>query len=83
MAVVAVGTGWGKVGSNNSKLIANYMTRDVQSDPNASLKKFQLGYDHPLSRRTRVYAFFDRQDPNSRRPNDTIRSVGAGIQHNF
>lgn len=72
-----------KVGSNNSKVIANYMTRDVQSDPNASLKKFQLGYDHPLTKRTRIYAFYDRQDPNSRRSNDTIRSVGAGIQHNF
>ncbi|MCT9810947.1 porin [Acidovorax sp. Be4] len=72
-----------KVGSSDSKLVANYMTRDVQSDRNASLKKFQLGYDHPLSKRTRIYAFFDRQDPNSRLPNDTIRSVGAGIQHNF
>lgn len=72
-----------KVGSSASKVVANYMTRDVQSDPNGTLKKFQVGYDHPLSRRTRVYAFFDRQDPNSRRPNDTIRSVGAGIQHNF
>lgn len=72
-----------KVGNSASKVVANYMTRDVQSDPNGTLKKFQVGYDHPLSRRTRVYAFFDRQDPNSRRLNDTIRSVGAGIQHNF
>lgn len=72
-----------KVGSGDSKVVANYMTRDVQSDPNGTLKKFQVGYEHPLSRRTRVYAFYDRQDPNSSRPNDIIRSVGAGIQHNF
>lgn len=72
-----------RVGSGDSKVVANYMTRDVQSDPNGTLKKFQVGYEHPLSRRTRVYAFYDRQDPNSQRPNDTIRSVGAGIQHNF
>jgi predicted porin len=72
-----------KAGNSDSKLIANYMTREVQGDPNGTLKKFQFGYDYPLSKRTRIYAFYDRQDPNSRLPNNTIRSVGAGIQHNF
>ncbi|SFC53418.1 Outer membrane protein (porin) [Polaromonas sp. OV174] len=72
-----------KVGNSDSKVVANYMTRDVQSDPNGTLKKFQLGYAHPLSKRSMLYAFYDRQDPNSRLPNDTIRSVGVGIQHNF
>lgn len=72
-----------QVGSNGSKIVANYMTREVQSDPNGTLRKFQLGYDYPLSKRTRIYAFYDRQDPNSRLPNDTIRSIGTGIQHNF
>lgn len=72
-----------KVGNSDSKVIANYMTRDVQNDRNGTLKKFQVGYAHPLSKRSMLYAFYDRQDPNSRLPNDTIRSVGVGIQHNF
>lgn len=65
------------------KVTANYMERDVQTDRNGTLKKFQVGYSHPLSKRTSLFALFDRDDPNSRLPNDLIRNISAGIQHNF
>jgi len=71
------------VGGGGSKVVANYMTRDVQSDRGGTLKKFQIGYAHKLSKRTMLYALYDRQDPNSRLPNDTVRNVSVGIQHNF
>ena len=65
------------------KLIANYMEREVQADKNGSLKKFQAGYGHKLSKRTMVYALFDRNDANSNVSNDTTKTVSVGIQHNF
>lgn len=71
------------VGAGGSQVIANYLTRDVQKDRAGVLKKFQVGYAHRLSKRTMVYALFDRQDPNDRLPDDTIRNVSVGIQHNF
>ena len=72
-----------ELGKSGSKVIANYMTRDVQSDRGGVLKKFQVGYSYSMSKRTSLYAFYDRQDPNSRLPNDEIRSIGVGMQHNF
>lgn len=65
------------------KVTANYMERDVQSDLNGTLKKFQAGYAYRLSKRTLVYALYDRDDPNSNRANDVIRNYSVGIQHNF
>lgn len=65
------------------KLTANYMERDVQSDINGVLKKFQVGYGYKLSKRTTVYALYDRDDPNSNVANNVIRNFSAGIQHNF
>lgn len=69
--------------SGASRVIANYMEREVQGDPNGTLKKFQAGYGHRLSKRTTVYVIYDRDDPNSNRPNDVIRNYSVGIQHNF
>ncbi len=67
----------------SSKIIANYMERDVQSDRNGTLKKFQAGYAYQLSKRTTLFALVDRDDPNSNKTNDVIRNFSAGIQHNF
>jgi predicted porin len=66
-----------------SKVMANYIRKDVQSDPAAKLKRFQAGYSYKMSNRTSLYAFYDRQDPNNRVANDVIRVYGVGIQHNF
>lgn len=65
------------------KLTTNYMEREVQADKNGSLKKFQTGYGYRLSKRTMVYALFDRNDANSNVANDTTKTFSAGIQHNF
>jgi predicted porin len=67
----------------NGKVVGNYMTKDVQTNRDAKLKRFQLGYLYNLSKRTNLYAFLDRSDPNNRVANDVVRAVGAGIQHNF
>ena len=67
----------------NGKVVGNYMTKDVQTNRDAKLKRFQLGYLYNLSKRTNLYAFLDRSDPNDRVANDVVRAVGAGIQHNF
>lgn len=52
-----------KVRNSDSKVIANYMTRDVQNDRNGTLKKFQIGYAHPLSKRSMLYAFTIARTP--------------------
>lgn len=65
------------------KLTANSMERDVQTEKKGTLKKFQVGYAYRLSKRTQVYALYDRDDPNSNKPNDVIRNCSVGMQHNF
>jgi predicted porin len=68
-------------GSGN--VVANYMTKDVQSDTSAQRRRFQMGYTHRLSKRTSVYALYDRDDPSNKATGDVIRSFGVGIQHSF
>lgn len=65
------------------KLVANYGEREVQADKTASLEKISIGYEYDLSKRTKVFGLYDRQDPNSRASNDAIRNLSFGIQHNF
>ena len=67
----------------SGKLVANYMTKDVQSNKSAERRRFQIGYTHRLSNRTGLYALFDRDDPNNKAPNDVVRSFGVGIAHSF
>ncbi|QEZ48785.1 porin (plasmid) [Cupriavidus oxalaticus] len=61
----------------------NYMERAVQGDPLGKLRKIQAGYGYSLSKRTTLYAFFDREDSNSHKPGDTVTTYGAGVQHRF
>ncbi|MDB5761794.1 MAG: putative Porin [Herminiimonas sp.] len=65
------------------RIIGNYMQRNVQADPNGSLKKAELAYSYQLSKRTQLYALYDREDPNSNVSNDEIKTISVGIQHNF
>lgn len=67
----------------NGKLVGNYMTKDVQTNRDAQLKRYQVGYLYNLSKRTNVYAFLDRSDPNNRVANDVVHALGVGVQHNF
>lgn len=66
-----------------NRVIANYMEKDVQSDVNGKLKRFQFGVTHQLSKRTTLYALADRNDPNNNVANNTVRVISTGIQHNF
>lgn len=67
----------------NGHVTANYMEREVQLDRDGVLKKFQIGYGHNLSKRTMVYALFDREDPNSNVSSNEVSIISLGIQHNF
>ena len=69
------------VGLNN--ITANYMERAVLTDKKGTLKKFQIGYAYRMSKRTQIYAIYDRDDPNSNAQNDVIRNVSFGIRHDF
>ncbi|CAM3441396.1 porin [Paracidovorax anthurii] len=75
-----VGASWDL---GNGKVVGNYMTKDVQTNRDAKLRRFQVGYLYNLSKRTNVYVFLDRSDPNNRVANDVVRAAGVGIQHNF
>lgn len=67
----------------SGKLVANYMIKDVQSDRNGKLKRFQTGYSHKMSNRTSLYAFYDLSDPNNNVASNNVRTFGVGIQHQF
>ena len=69
--------------SGAHKVMANYAQREVQTDVQGRLRKFQIGYRYQLSKRTMPYVYFDREDPNSQVSGDVIRTVGLGIQHTF
>ena len=68
---------------NNGHVSFNVMEREVQADKHGSLKKFQIGYGHNLSKRTMLFALFDREDPNSHASKDVVRNISIGMQHNF
>lgn len=65
------------------KFVMNYMERDVQKDLNGVLTKLQFGYDYQLSKRTKLFALYDREDPNNNVHNDNINTISVGMQHNF
>ena len=65
------------------KFVMNYMKRDVQSDLHGRLSKFQFGYDYQLSKRTKIFALYDKEDPNDNVHNDNIKTISVGMQHNF
>jgi len=69
--------------ASNGHVTANYMEREVQSDRDGVLKKFQIGYGYNLSKRTMVYALHDREDPNSNVSKNEISIFSVGMQHNF
>ena len=69
--------------AGTNSVTANYMQRAVQADVKGTLKKFQIGYAYKMSKRTQVYAIYDRDDPNSNVSNDVIRNVSFGIRHDF
>lgn len=71
------------VGTGGSKVIANFMRRDVQTDRNGTLEKSQIGYSHVLSKRSQLFALYDVQNSNNRIPNSTTNRLSLGMQHNF
>lgn len=69
--------------TSKDHVTANYMEREVQADRDGVLKKFQIGYGHNLSKRTMLYALYDREDPNSNVSRNEVSIISMGIQHSF
>lgn len=65
------------------KLVLNWFTRDVQASLTGERKRWQLSYQHFLSRRTDLQLFIDNDGIDSSRSNVRVRAIGAGIRHNF
>jgi predicted porin len=70
------------IGDSN-KIVANYLTKDVQSDPAGRMKDYQIGFSHQLSKRTQLYALYVWLNDNDHVANSVTRTFSTGIQHNF
>jgi predicted porin len=65
-------------------IVANYMQRDVQAAVKGSIRKAQVGYTYSLSKRSQLYAFYDRDDSDSSTSGAAVaRGYGFGMQHRF
>jgi predicted porin len=64
-------------------VVLNLLRRDVQASPAGIRNRRQLAYTYALSRRTELQAFYDRDGVDSSKAGAAIRSVGAGIRHDF
>ncbi len=65
------------------KFVMNYMERDVQKDLRGTLTKLQFGYDYQISKRSKLFALYDKEDPNNNVRNNNINTISVGMQHNF
>jgi predicted porin len=65
------------------KVVVNYFERDVQSSLRGERKRYQLSYQHFLSKRTDLQLYFDNDGIDSSRSNVRVRAIGTGIRHNF
>lgn len=64
-------------------VVLNLLRRDVQASLGGVRKRQQLAYTYALSKRTELQAFYDWDGVDSSKANASIRSVGAGIRHDF
>ncbi len=64
-------------------LVVNVMQRDVQASLRGLRKRQQVAYTYALSKRTELQAFIDRDGIDSSRSNVAVRTVGAGVRHDF
>jgi len=69
------------VGVHN--ITANYMQRDIRTDRQGAIRKFQVGYSHNISKRSTLYVFLDNDRGNTDRRDSSTRAVGLGVQHRF
>lgn len=65
------------------KFVLNYMERDVQKDLRGTLTKLQFGYDYQLSKRSKLFALYDQEDPNNNVRKDNVNTISVGMAHNF
>jgi predicted porin len=65
------------------KIVLNIMKRDVQSSLTGVRNRYQLSYQHFLSKRTQLQFFFDNDGIDSSRSNVRVKALGMGVRHNF
>lgn len=77
--LLGLSTPMGRAGN----VVANYMEREVQTDRNGTLTRFQIGYSHKIDKNAFVYVLWDRQDPNTNVAANEFSILSSGIQFNF
>ena len=74
-------------GNGVHQIATNYMQRDAQNDKQGKGSNFQTGYTYHISKRTKFYALYAREDVNSNvaenQASNVINTVSTGIQHRF
>lgn len=70
-------------GAGRHQVVANYMKRDTQSDILGKGSNFQAGYIYHASKRTKLYASYDREQLNASKAGNLSNTISSGIQHRF
>ena len=65
------------------KLVFNLFQRDVQASPTGDRRRYQVSYQHFLSKRTDLQAYYDHDGIDSSRSDVRVRTLGLGLRHNF
>lgn len=65
------------------KVVVNLMKRDVQSSLTGVRNRYQVSYQHLLSRRTQLQFFYDNDGIDSSKTNVRVKALGMGVRHNF
>jgi predicted porin len=65
------------------QIVANYMERDTQNDVRGKGSNFQAGYAYRMSKRTKLYALYDRENVNANKAGSLFNTVSTGIHHWF
>ncbi len=65
------------------KVVVNIMKRDVQTSLTGERDRYQVSYQHFLSKRTQLQFFYDNDGIDSSRTNVRVKALGMGIRHNF
>ncbi|AEK60212.1 outer membrane protein (porin) [Collimonas fungivorans Ter331] len=70
-------------GAGLHQIAANYMKRDAQGDIQGKGSNFQAGYIFHMSKRTKLYASYDRENLNANKGGNLLNTISSGIQHRF
>jgi predicted porin len=65
------------------KVVVNLMKRDVQTSLSGVRNRYQISYQHLLSKRTQLQFFYDNDGIDSSKTDVRVKAMGMGVRHNF